>query len=256
MIAGSPCTKYLIVAHAKLKKTIAFNMVSNSVLTEVEFRTWRDRMEKRLENIKNRTWRDRMEKRMEKIKVPRQKKIKHIGALMESIESIKNYKCSQKELNEIINRKREIKIRNKDKSINITHELSFYTQEMNYAYQKYIETKKISYAKRIRELRPLIQNLTEMAKERERENLEKVEADRIDSINKINVQNQKMEEIENSMLHKKKKKELNTSNPYNRRDCNPINLFDSGYLNMNIIKAEAIEEDDILVEEMNENKNN
>ena len=38
------------------------------------------------------------------------------------------------------------------------------------------------------------------------------------------------------MLHRKKKKEMNTANLYKRRDCNPINLFDSGYLNKPIKK--------------------
>ena len=221
MMAGRPCTKYLNVAHANQEKAIAFNIVSNSLLTEVEFRIWRDRMERL------------------KVLIP---KLEQIKAFMENIESIKNYKYSQEELNEIINRKREIKIRNKDKSINITLELSLITEEFNSAKQKYIETKDESYAKRINELLPKIENLTKMAKEREREDLEKADADRIAQINKRNVQKQKMNDIENSMLHRKKKKEMSTANPYKRRDCNPINLFDSGYLNKPIIKAEAIEE--------------
>ena len=45
MITGLPCTKYLNVAHANQEKVIAFNIVSNSQLTEVEFRIFPDRIE-------------------------------------------------------------------------------------------------------------------------------------------------------------------------------------------------------------------
>ena len=45
MITGLPCTKYLNVAHANQEKAIAFNIVSNSQLTEVEFRIFPDRIE-------------------------------------------------------------------------------------------------------------------------------------------------------------------------------------------------------------------
>jgi hypothetical protein len=44
------------------------------------------------------------------------------------------------------------------------------------------------------------------------------------------------------MLHRKKKKEMNTANPHKRRDCNPMTLFDSGYLNKPIIKKDENEE--------------
>ena len=81
-----------------------------------------------------------------------------------------------------------------------------------------------------------------MASEREREDLEKADVDRIAQINRRNVQKQKLNDIKNSMLHKKKKKEMNTANPYKRRNCNHINLFDRGYLNKPIIKKEHNDE--------------
>jgi hypothetical protein len=46
MITGRPCTKYSNLAHANQEKAVAFNIVYNSQLTEVEFRIWRDRMER------------------------------------------------------------------------------------------------------------------------------------------------------------------------------------------------------------------
>ena len=44
MITGLPCTKYLNVAHANQEKAIAFNIASNSQLTEVKFRIFPDRI--------------------------------------------------------------------------------------------------------------------------------------------------------------------------------------------------------------------
>ena len=46
-----------------------------------------------------------------------------------------------RDLNEIINRKSEMKIRNNDKSINIILKISQITEEFNSTKQKYIETK-------------------------------------------------------------------------------------------------------------------
>ena len=87
-------------------------------------------------------------------------KLEQIKTFIENIECIKNYKYSQDELNEIINSKREMKIRNEDKSINITLELSLITEEFNSAKQKYIETKEESYAKRMNKLLSKIENLS------------------------------------------------------------------------------------------------
>ena len=133
-----------------------------------------------------------------------------------------------------------MKIRNKDKSINITLKLSQITEEFNSTKQKYIETKDESYAKRMNKLLQKIENLSNWPKEREREELEKAYVDRIDQTNTRNVHKQKLNYIENSMLHMKKKKEMNTANLYKRRYCNPINLFDSRYLNKPIIKRNTM----------------
>ena len=81
-----------------------------------------------------------------------------------------------------------MKIRNKDKSINITLKLSQITEEFNSTKQKYIETKDESYTKRMNELLQKIENLPKLAKEREREDLEKAYVDRIAQINRRNVQ--------------------------------------------------------------------
>jgi hypothetical protein len=72
-----------------------------------------------------------------------------------------------------------MKIRNKDKSINITLKISQITEEFNYTKQRYIETKDESYAKRMNELFQKIEKFSKLAKEREREDLEKAYIDRI-----------------------------------------------------------------------------
>jgi hypothetical protein len=133
-----------------------------------------------------------------------------------------------------------MKIRNKDKSINITLKISQITEEFNSTKQKYIETKDESYAERMKELFQKIEKFSKLAKEREREDLEKAYIDLIAQIKTRNVQKQKLNEIENRMLHRKKKKEMNTANLYKRRYCKIINLFDSRYLNKPIIKCNTI----------------
>ena len=50
------------------------------------------------------------------------------------------------------------------------------------------------------ELLPKIENLSKMAKEKEREDLEKAVVDRIAQINRRNVQKQKLNDIEYSMI--------------------------------------------------------
>ena len=62
-----------------------------------------------------------------------------------------------------------MKIRIKDKSINIILKLSQITEEFNSTKEKYIETNNESYAKRLKELLHKIENLSKLAKERERE---------------------------------------------------------------------------------------
>jgi hypothetical protein len=133
-----------------------------------------------------------------------------------------------------------MKIRNKDKSINITLKISQITEEFNFTKQKYIETKDESYAERMNELFQKIEKFSKLAKEREREDLEKAYIDRIAQINSRNGQKQKLNDIENSMLNRKKKKEMNTANLYKKRDCNPINMFNSRYLNKPIIKCNTM----------------
>ncbi len=67
--------------------------------------------------------------------------LKQIKEFIENFQCIKYYKYSQEKLTEIINPKREMNIRNKDKSINIILKISQITEEFNSTKQKYKETK-------------------------------------------------------------------------------------------------------------------
>jgi len=74
-----------------------------------------------------------------------------------------------------------------------------------------------------------------MAAEREEEDFKKSETDTVAIINKKNREKQKINDQKNSLLNRKKQRE-NISNQYKRKDCAPVNLFDSGYLNKNVQK--------------------
>jgi hypothetical protein len=133
-----------------------------------------------------------------------------------------------------------MKIRNNDKSFNITLKISQITEEFNSTKQKYIETKDESYTKRMNELLKKVENLLKFGKRKRKGGLKKAYVDGIAQINRRNVQKQKLNDIENNMLHRKKKKKIHTANLYERRDCNPINLFDSGNLNKPILKRNTM----------------
>ena len=123
-----------------------------------------------------------------------------------------------------------MKIFNKDKNINITYELSVLQEEYNGAKQQYEETKNVKFLHKMNELNPKIENLLKMKLEREEEELNKNQIDRIAQINRKTLEKQKQNDLSYSMIHKKRQREDDIANPYKRKDCKPINLFDSGYL--------------------------
>lgn len=212
-LENKQCSKYLLVTHGLQEKPIGFNIVSNSPLTEIEFRVWKDRMEKY--NIELPT--------MEKIRI-----------CVQNIEDIKNYQLSNEEFRRMMEKKKDLKIKHLDKNMNITYELTLLTDEYNSAKQKYEELNDKSYLVRMEELAPKIENLKKMHQEREREELKRSEADRVAQINKKNLEKQKLNDLRNSMINRKLKRD-EIVNPYKRRDCKPINLYDSGYLKKNDI---------------------
>lgn len=61
------------------------------------------------------------------------------------LDTVRNYQLSTEELTELINKKKEQKIKNQDKNINITYELSALQEEFNAAKQKFEETKKAEF---------------------------------------------------------------------------------------------------------------
>lgn len=93
--------------------------------------------------------------------------------------------------------------------------------------------------------------MRKMAAEREEEDYKKSEMDTVAIINRKNREKQKLNDMKNSLLNRKKQRE-NISNQYKRKDCAPVNLFDSGYLNKKI-KSEnkPSEEEKNISEEAN-----
>ena len=209
-LGNKPCTKYLVLAHDGQNKPISFNIVSNANISDLEFRIWKDKMEK--------------------CKVPLPS-IDGLKKCLDNMDKIKNYIYSTEQFQEMINKKREMKIKNQDKKMNITYELAYLNEEYNSAKQKYEDTNDESYLKRMDDLKPKVENLMKMAQERERDEQYRLEADRVSNINKKNQEKQRINDLKNSLINRKKKRNNDdVVNPYKRRDCHPINLFDSGYL--------------------------
>jgi hypothetical protein len=155
-------------------------------------------------------------------------KLEDLNAQKERLNKIKNYEFSKEEILERINKKKEMKIINQDKNINITYELSTLQEEYNAAKQSYDETKNLTFLNKMNELQPKIDNLLRMAERREKEETVKMESDTVAQINKKTLEKQKLNDM--NLLNRKKYREgeviLNK-----RKDCKPVNLFNSGHMN-------------------------
>jgi hypothetical protein len=104
----------------------------------------------------------------------------------------------------------------------------------------------------MKEILPKLELMKKIAKKREEEDYKKSEMNTVAIINKKNREKQKLNDIKNTLLNKKKHRE-NISNQYKRKDCAPVNLFDSGYLNKKL-KEENKGKEDIKIKEENKEK--
>jgi hypothetical protein len=120
-----------------------------------------------------------------------------------------------------------MKIINQDKHINITYELSHLEEEYNAAKQNYEETKNPNFLNKIHELQPKMNNLRKMALEREKDEVARLDSDRVSQINKKTLEKQKLNDM--NLLNRKKYREGEVI-MNKRKDCKPVNLFDSGNL--------------------------
>lgn len=228
-LGNKQCTKYIILEHDQSEKPLGFNIVSNSPINDVEFRQWKDRMDKFKHSLPT---------------------IETVKKLIENLEKVKNYVYSKEQFEEMINKKKDLKIQRHDKRMNITYELALVSEEYNSAKQKYDDTKNDKYLLRINELKPKLDNLTKMAQEREKDESNRAEVDTAALINKRNKEKQRLNDLKHSLINRKKNRDDPSINPYKRRDCRPMNLFDSGYLK----KTE--EKNDSEEKEIPEQKNN
>lgn len=180
------------------------------------------------------------------VELPSLNQLKEIS---KKLDTIRNYQITNQELTEIISRKKEQKIKNRDKNMNITYELGTLHEEYNATKQKYSETKSIEYLNKLNELKPKLEILNKMALDKETIELNKAEYDRTAVINKKNIEKQREHDKLHYLLNKKKNREKDALNPYKRKDCKPINLFDNGYLNKNVSTLEEeIKKQKIIIE--------
>jgi RNA polymerase-associated protein RTF1 len=228
-LGNKQCTKYIILEHDQSEKPLGFNIVSNSPINDVEFRQWKDRMDKFKHSLPT---------------------IETVKKLIENLEKVKNYVYSKEQFEEMINKKKDLKIQRHDKRMNITYELALVSEEYNSAKQKYDDTKSDKYLLRMNELKPKLDNLTKMAQEREKDESNRAEVDTAALINKRNKEKQRLNDLKHSLINRKKNRDDPSINPYKRRDCRPMNLFDSGYLKKTEEKNESEEK------EIPEQKNN
>jgi len=104
----------------------------------------------------------------------------------------------------------------------------------------------------MKEILPKLELMRKIAAEREEEDYKRSEMNSVAIINKKNREKQKLNDMKNTLLNKKKHRE-NVSNQYKRKDCAPVNLFDSGYLNKKV-KEENKEKDEAKIKEENREK--
>jgi hypothetical protein len=157
----------------------------------------------------------------------------------------------------MVSKKKDMKIQKLDKNMNITYELALISEEYNSAKQKYDEIvsrenlrdkAKLSDEEFIQEksdkelkntlkarmdiLLPKMENLAKMKQDRINQDINRAEEDKIYLINKKNLEKQRKNDLKNSLLNRKNQREGINANPYKRRECHPMNLFDKGYLKL------------------------
>lgn len=207
---GKQCVKYINVSHANKDKAFTYFYISNSNLNENELIQWKQHMEKH--NLAFPTSDD-------------------LKSLTERLIKIRDFKYSNEELSKMITKKKEEKIKNRDKNINITYEFDLLNEKYNSAKIKYEETKDEKYLEIAEKVLPEIQSLKKMKEERELRESQRSEKDLVTQINKKNLERQRQEDLKFSLIHKKRERDVkNVFNPYKRKDCKPMNLFDSGYV--------------------------
>ena len=203
--------KYVNVSHANKDKVFNFNYLSNSEATENEVNTWKTHMENH------------------KLPLPTEENIKQIS---DNIKKVSDYCYSNAEINEMLNKKKETKIKNNDKNINITSELDALNEKYNSLIEKYNESHEDKYLLESQKTKKAIHSLEKMNKERELKEIERSKQDVVVQINERKLEKQRQDDIKYSLLQKKKQRENKNTilSQYTRKNCNPKNLFDIGYI--------------------------
>ena len=223
-IGDKKYNKYFIAKHGDSEKRFSFSIVSNSNFEEFEFEKWKMRLERAGMQLPD---------------------MEYINKKEEEIEKMKNYKYDDEEYFQLILDKKMEKIRNKDKNLNITHEVEEFSEKYEASKQKLKELedefpkiasseKRNKAKKEIEDLKKIIHDLEhymtiliEMQGNRIEESKEKTKNELSYKINQKNLEKQKEKNVQNRLLKNKRllEESNNAANPYKRRECNPMSLF-------------------------------
>lgn len=237
--------KYFIGKHADLEKKFPFTYISNGSIEQAEFEKWKLRMSK------------------SGLDLPDQSYVKTKET---EIERLVNYNPSNNEVLQNIDEKRKNKIKNRDKTLVVTYELSTLSE-------KYLATKHrikdiedelfllkgkekeekegilLELRRNLLEEEELIEILNEIQSERIQESKDISKNELSSKINQRNIMRQKEKDVSNRILNKKRnlEAERDKANPYKRRECNPIGLFSSkeneGSIRIESLQMTKIKED-------------
>lgn len=242
---------YFTAKHGESEKKFAFSFVSNSNFEEFEFTKWKQRLSK--------------------AGIPLPDRIT-VNQKEQDIEKMKNYVYSHEEKLKTINDNRYLKIKNRDKTLNVTLERAEIEEHYEACKMKIKDLKddygncKTEKEKRETEtaiskfkseylrLEECLEILKDMQEQRLNESKAISQNVLAFKINQKNLENQKLIDNQNRLLNKKRvQDEYNPdANPYRRRECNPMSLFSSNRKNDDTAVVNRIELGNIKMTKIDE----
>ena len=214
------CNQYVKLTLPAHEGDYDYNVISNGNIQEEELKNWLENLEKDGQTPPSK---------------------EELSRIQKNIESIETYKFKDEELNQLINENRIDRIKYKDSSINITEELDLVTEKCRSLREKCEEynkkkkeknelseeeeRKEKEYLDELNEVEKVRKTLEKMKEERDKKAKMRSDNDIVAKINEDNKKRQKLDDIKNSLLQKKRRKEENSV--FKRVDCHPSALFDS-----------------------------
>lgn len=230
---GSKCNKYVRLKHAAIDRDFDFKVISNSNIQEEELNLWLEHLEKDNQTPPSGT---------------------ELAEIQKKIEEIVKYNLTEEELSKILNEKKSDRIKYKDSTINITELLDLAKERYNLAKDDYKAKKEKKYFDIMNETEKEIKTLEKMKEERDRREKLRSENDIVVKINEETIKRQKMDDLKNNLLQKKRINEIDNFEHivFKRVDCHPSNLFETSSNE----KEKENEDKQKKIKEENERKNN